>query len=400
MIITSMRLKNFKMFQDIHIRDMPSFMVLVGANGTGKTTFFDALSFLRDCVRIDVQTACIRRGGIGEIVNCGMPNKPVEIEITFDMEIDEKSESCTYKLSVQAENAGVPQSISEKFYRHGKRKKLCFETDISQNMPYTDAYTACLYTSDLAQGMVKSFGDKIHIPTGVLGATFWGQLEGTVAKLFCDELDKWHFSNIQLPDIRQNSGNLRIVPHLPETGENIALHALYLMEHHTDTYLSIIAKMRKCIPSLENIETAVMEDKRVMLRFIDSPYTKGFTPDKVSDGTIKMFGYMLLLNDPEPYGVLCIEEPENHIFHSLMKPLVHEMREYINRGHGQIFVNTHDPNFLNYAGIEDVFWLEKNQGITKIKRALEDEEIAAYIKNGDKLGWLWEQRFFSGYPND
>ena len=248
--------------------------------------------------------------------------------------------------------------------------------------------------------MEESFGAEIRVAAGVLAATFWGQIEGTVAKLFCDELDKWHFSNIQLPDIRQTSDTLRIVPHLSETGENIALHALYLMEHHPDTYRSIIEKMRKCIPSLENIEPVQMEDTRIMLRFTDKPYKKGFIPANVSDGTIKMFGYMLLLNDPEPYSLLCIEEPENHIFHSLMKTLVHEMREYINRGHGQIFVNTHDPNFLNYAEIEDVFWLEKKRGITKIKRASEDEEIVAYIENGDKLGWLWEQRFFSGYPND
>jgi hypothetical protein len=36
-----------------------------------------------------------------------------------------------------------------------------------------------------------------------------------------------------------------------------------------------------------------------------------FIANFVSDGTIKMFAYLLLLNDPYPHPLLCIEEPEN-----------------------------------------------------------------------------------------
>ena len=277
MIITSLRLKNFKMFRDIHIRDVPSFMVLVGANGTGKTTFFDALRFLRDCVLLDVQTACNVRGGIKQIVNRGTPNEPIEIEIAFNMDINGKSESCTYQLSVQAESGGTPQAISEKFFRLSKCQNLCFETSTSEKGSYIHAFSLHLYlTPKLVQGMKRSFGDKVSFISDILAAKFWGQVDNTIAKLFCSELDRWHFSNLQLPYTRQISEDLSEVRHLPGTGKNIALYAHYLMKRYPDTYESVIEKMRKCIPSLGSIKPIVMEDNRVTLRFTDRPYRKGF----------------------------------------------------------------------------------------------------------------------------
>ena len=46
MKIESIRLKNFKLFRDIHLTDLPSFGVFVGANDSGKSTFFDVFGFL------------------------------------------------------------------------------------------------------------------------------------------------------------------------------------------------------------------------------------------------------------------------------------------------------------------------------------------------------------------
>jgi hypothetical protein len=44
--------------------------------------------------------------------------------------------------------------------------------------------------------------------------------------------------------------------------------------------------------------------------------------------------------------------------------------------------------------LDEVFWLEKNKGYTQIKRARKDEQITAYMRDGDKMGYLWKQGFF------
>ena len=42
MHVESIKLKNFKSFKDVTMLDIPHYCVIVGANGTGKSTLFDA----------------------------------------------------------------------------------------------------------------------------------------------------------------------------------------------------------------------------------------------------------------------------------------------------------------------------------------------------------------------
>ena len=132
-----------------------------------------------------------------------------------------------------------------------------------------------------------------------------------------------------------------------------------------------------------------------MLRFRDGAFANPFIDKYVSDGTIKMFAYLILLYDPEPHPLLCIEEPENQLYPDLLSELAEEFRSYADQG-GQVFVSTHSPDFLNAVELEEVFWLVKRGGYTEIRRARDDEQIAAYMADGDKMGYLWRQGFFEG----
>jgi predicted ATPase len=76
-----------------------------------------------------------------------------------------------------------------------------------------------------------------------------------------------------------------------------------------------------------------------------------------------------------------------------LEELAEEFREYANRGE-QVMVSTHSPDFLNAAKLEEVFWLEKKDGYTQIKRASDDAQISAFMRDGDKMGYLWKQGFF------
>jgi predicted ATPase len=106
-----------------------------------------------------------------------------------------------------------------------------------------------------------------------------------------------------------------------------------------------------------------------------------------------MLAYLVLLNDPKPHPLLCVEEPENQLYPRLLEELAEEFRAYAARG-GQVFVSTHSPDFLNAAELDEVFWLVKEKGYTAIRRASEDKQVARYVHDGDRLGYLWRQGFF------
>jgi len=92
MRIEQIRLKNFKMFQDVTVKDIQPFTVLVGANGSGKSTFFDVFGFLRDCLKDNVRSALARRGGFREVVTRGHESESIliELKIRMPLKIEER----------------------------------------------------------------------------------------------------------------------------------------------------------------------------------------------------------------------------------------------------------------------------------------------------------------------
>ncbi len=108
-----------------------------------------------------------------------------------------------------------------------------------------------------------------------------------------------------------------------------------------------------------------------------------------------MFAYLVLLHDPSPHPLLCIEEPENQLYPSLLRELIEEFRLYAQKG-GQVFVSSHSPDLLNGTTPAEVFWLSKENGFTKVYRASDDDIINALYAEGDLLGYLWKENYFKG----
>ncbi len=133
----------------------------------------------------------------------------------------------------------------------------------------------------------------------------------------------------------------------------------------------------------------------MLLKFQDGSFEDPFLARYVSDGTIKMLAYLILLYDPNPHPLLCVEEPENQLYPDLLWELAEEFRAYANRG-GQVFVSTHSPDFLNAINIEEVFLLVKKKGYTTIKCAKEYPEVRAFVEEGDQMGYLWKSGLIPG----
>jgi predicted ATPase len=100
MRIESIRLKNFRAFRDIHLRDVPPFAVFVGANGTGKSTLFSVFGFLRDAMTTNVTTALGRLGGsrgIQEVRSRGCEG-PIEIELKIRADLGRPKASFVIRM--------------------------------------------------------------------------------------------------------------------------------------------------------------------------------------------------------------------------------------------------------------------------------------------------------------
>ena len=142
---------------------------------------------------------------------------------------------------------------------------------------------------------------------------------------------------------------------------------------------------------MSKAEAHQTEDRHVLLRFWDKNFSDPFLAPYMSDGTIKMFAYLVLLHDPNPHPFLCVEEPENQLYPDLMPILVEEFRQYGRRG-GQVFVSTHSPDFLNQVEPEEAYFMKKENGETQIHPVSQNKLVVSLIEEeGSKLGYMWRQ---------
>ena len=166
MKIQSIRLKNFKMFKDVVIRDIPPLAVFVGANGSGKSTLFDVFGFLRDTLTYNAQIALRMndRGGFGEMRTRNEVG-PIEIELKFRAAIKGSERLITYAIAVQELNKTPiieEESLSYKRGRHGKPFKfLDFRRGRGQAVADQDFSVPDikLTREDQVLGFASNFGD-------------------------------------------------------------------------------------------------------------------------------------------------------------------------------------------------------------------------------------------------
>ncbi len=391
MKIESIRLRNFKTFRDVHLKDIPSFLVVVGANGTGKTTLFDVFGFLHDCLKGNVRQALDRRGRFHEVQSRESDGESILIEIQYRMPIANVDRLVTYSLEI-AEKNNTPFVKREILrYKRGRYGSPFHFLDFSNGEGY-----AITNEEDFDKKDEELDREYQKVASDTLAIKGLGQFERfKAANAFRQLMESWHVSDFHINAARGRKEAQGDSEHLSETGDNLPLVARFLHEQHPQAFQRILDTMARRVPGVSGIEPKLMDDGYLTLRFQDGSYKTPFLDRYISDGTIKMFAYLILLHDPAPHPLLCVEEPENQLYPKLMPELAEEFRDYARRG-GQVLVSTHSPDFLNAVELDEVCWLVKTNGGTTIRRAKDNSQIAAYMADGDQMGYLWNQGFFEG----
>ena len=80
--IESLRVKNFRALEDIELKNITPLTVLLGANGSGKSTVFDVFAFLSECFTVGLRRAWDKRGRFKELRTRGREG-PILIELQY-----------------------------------------------------------------------------------------------------------------------------------------------------------------------------------------------------------------------------------------------------------------------------------------------------------------------------
>ena len=392
MQIESIEIKNYRLFRHAKLSHIARLCVLVGANGTGKSTLLDVFSFLKDALAMNVSKAVSKRGGFKELASRGFATEPIELTLQFRLEITGKERLVTYLLRLEPDSTGravVAREILR--YKRGASGKPFHFLDFALGEGYaiTNEEDFSKPDEDLTREVQALDAPDILAVKGL------GQFDRfKAASALRLMIENWHISDFHVSDARPSQED-GFAEHLSSRGDNLPLVANFLFEHHPKAFARILDAMKARVPGVSLVEPRQTEDGRLVLRFQDGSFKDPFIARHVSDGTIKMFAYLVLLNDPQPYPLLAVEEPENQLYPELLPELAEEFRAYARRG-GQVFISSHSPDFLNALNLEEIYCLRKVDGFTQIRCASESANLRALVAAGDLPGWLWKQGLLEG----
>lgn len=397
-LIEGFRVQNYRALKDVTLgktygtkaEALTPFTVVIGKNGAGKSTLFDAFGFVADCLIADVETACDMkgRGGFERLRTIGCDD-PIRFEIYYRESKNERP--ITYELSIALDDSGRPFVESEALRQRRKGQTH------GRPFPFLhlDSGRGTIWAGEEAVESDEEDNAKMDIELTdlrQLGIATLGTLkEHPRIKRFRDFLKGWFLSYFQ-PDAARGIPSSGPQKHLNIHGDNIGNVVQYMEREQKDKFRLILDRIAEKIPGVHKIDTVVTDDKRVLLRFNDSAFKDPFFAQQMSDGTLKTFAYLLMLEDPDPPPFICIEEPENGLYHKLLESLAREFKAHAKgkKRDSQVFVTTHQPYFVDALSPEEVWILEKGKdGCSEIYRASQVEVVRNLSEQGLPLGGLW-----------
>jgi predicted ATPase len=386
--IESLKIQNFRALRNVEIKDITPLTVLLGANGSGKSTIFDVFGFLAECFQFGLRHAWDKRGRAKELKTRGQEG-PIVIELKYRE--SSKLPPITYHLAVDEENSR-PVVVEEWLqWRRGKQ--------------YGQPYKFLDYRRGIGRAISGELpdieDDRIDIPlrsSDLIAVNTLGQFkEHPRVAALREFITGWYVSYLSIEDTRSRS-EAGPQERLSKTGDNLPNVIQYLKENHEDRLEEIFDVLRKRIPRLDAVIAEAMPDGHLLLQLKDAPFERPILSKFASDGTLKMLSYLAVLYDPQPPPFIGIEEPENFLHPRLLPELAEECRKASERT--QLLVTTHSPFFLNSIRAEEVRVLYRDeQGYTHVERAKDIQGIPEFLEAGSGLGSLWmEGRFGMGDP--
>ena len=410
--IEGFRIQNFRTLRDITLgrlwnnrrtEELSPMTAVIGKNGTGKSTLFDAFGFLSDCLKLGVEEACDAkgRGGFERIMSQGV-KEPIMFEIYYRENSDELP--ITYEVAFALDNHSRPYVKSERLRQRREGQKSTgwpFSFLILENgrgVVWKGKYEGIAEQSgqlDIDKLMSEESSDREAVEledNRRLGIATLGALkQHPRISMFRQFIEGWYLSYFR-PDSARELPLSGPQKHLNIHGDNIGNVVQFMERDHPNQFKKILEDIASKIPGIDKISTDRTLDNRVVLKFNDKGFTDPFYAQQMSDGTLKVFAYLLLLSDPTPPPFICIEEPENGLYHKLLETLAQQFRSYVDdkKNKSQIFITTHQPYFVDALEPNEVWILEKgSDGFSKIRRASDDSIITGLVKEGLPLGGLW-----------
>lgn len=367
-MLKRLRIQNYRCLRSIDV-ELGGVNVVFGPNGVGKSTFLDALWFLRDCNRRGVSAAgADRNHGVGLLWAGSGDSDTIGIEIEM--------ESGIYGVRFAFENGRLGEFPGERLVRRWDDRRLIERAPGSPDADFHDESRGAMRSFPLREPGRLALEDYLYFSRDESA----GRDADRVFR-FAHRYESRYQSLFRLKKSGSESG--------PETwvwdrAENLisALRNLKERRRGDDRYETILSYMREAFPDFVDIEFEQTGPQSVYASVVDRRLPRPIYLSGVSDGTLQLLIHLTaLFGEPaDSYAWMLFDEPETSLHPWAIAVFAKAVRQTARDRGKQIFVATHSPVLLSQFDEDEILEATRDEsGGTRLRRVSQIEELRDLI---------------------
>jgi len=383
-MITKVHIKNYRSLENVDL-ELGRLTVLVGRNGSGKSSLVDAIKFVQDALLIGLEAAVASRNGFASLRRWSAKGRPYEIVIEISVERGKFSGSYGFTIAGSTEDD----------FRI--KREVCSVVS-ADRIPSTDSYEIqdgrWIKRPNEMQETVHSTevsGDQMHVkqlsPKALYLPATRVMVNWLLERMYLSLVSSSFFSIY--PNTMREPQKFSTSRFMGHNGENFSAALRNLELGRKEPFAALLGALKRVVDDAADVRVKQVggylvteikhEYKTVTSAKSADDGSPWFDLSQESDGTVRMLGLLVgLYQDSASQALIAVEEPEVNIHPGALSVLA-EVIEEVSERH-QVLLTTQSPDFISRFKAEDLRVVERKQGSTRIGpialsqlKALEEE---------------------------
>ena len=370
-MIEYVRIRGFRSLADVELSGIPKAAVLIGANGSGKSNFirfFEMLSWMLGPRRL-AEFVEMQGGADDQLHGGSRRTSRIEAEVRLRTETGRYGYDYQFMLS------------------HAHPDRFFFSEESFRSI------------SDLSWKYLGSGHQETEIIWPTKPSSEFSADDFITAKVIVDLLRScvvYQFHDTSDTSDFKKRGDAEDNNSLLSHGGNLAAVLLRLEREDIRRYELICQHISRVLPVFDRFQIEESYGK-VLLRWKAKGTDKTFGAHLTSDGSLRFFALVTLLNLPSEMlpDVLLLDEPELGL-HPAAIALVGGMIKSLAEER-QVIVATQSPLLVDEFGLNEIFVLELQDGCTEFRK-LSPDDYQVWLDDNFTSGELWQKNLLGGRP--
>jgi predicted ATPase len=336
--IKRVKITGFRRLLEVDLLVRP-FMVLIGANGVGKTSFLDAFSLLSASASGNLNNKLSQFGGIANLLTRG---RSEDLSFLVDMDVP-GYQPLEYEVHLETKASGYTitrERLSQK--RDGFEGSFNHIDSTGDDIRYYETEERRLVRPDWEHNPLET--SLAQVPKMFRQPEELRRILATATQYHV--LDVGPRAQVKMPQ-----------PMKPATlpgpnGEDLVPFLYYLRESDRPGFEVIMDSLRTAFPDLEEINFPPVAAGMLAMTWKDKKFQKPIYMNELSEGMLRFLWLVSLLQSPNLSTITMIDEPEVSLHPELLSLLADLMREAGKRTH--LIVATHSDRFIRFLDPKEV----------------------------------------------